>query len=219
MKPVARIFDSGDNARDAASKLEAAGYEADLIFVMAPAVAAPAPAMAEGEDAGDTHAPPPTPQAAPSMSAGELVKKVRAAGDLELTRALLCSRALDEGKSLVVVGAPYGYVVRANNIMNDCGAVPAELLDVPKANNPSPFSDFIGMPCLENRLSFLSGDSPLKDPHWTAFPARLKDTLTFNVKLSDNPAWLSSKLGMKTLSPEKPWRTSFGFKLLSDQQD
>ena len=45
MKPVARIFESGDQARDAGKKLEAAGYDADKIFVMAPA-AAPAAALA-----------------------------------------------------------------------------------------------------------------------------------------------------------------------------
>jgi len=217
MKPVARIFESGDQARDAAKKLEAAGYDADKIFVMATATA---PAAApEQEDAGDTDAPAPAAATSTAVSAEELVDKVSAAGELEITRAILCSRALAGGKSVVVVGAPYGYNVRANEIMDGCGATPAEVLDTARPNNPSPFSDFIGMPCLENRLSFLSGDNPLKDSNWTLFPIQLKDKLTFNVKLSDNPEWLSSKIGMKTLSKDKPWKTSFGFKLLTNQQD
>lgn len=222
MKPVARIFDSGDQAHDAAKKLEAAGYDADKIYVMAAEAPAPAPAMTEGEDTGDTDAPAATPPAAApaTMSAEELVAKVAPAGELELTRALLCTRALDNGKALVVVGAPYGYVTRANGIMDGCGAAPASVLDVPKADNPSPFSDFIGMPCLENRLSFLSGDNPLKDSNWTLFPVTLRDKPIFNVKLIDDAAPLSSKLGMKTLSRDRtPKRTSFGFKLLRDQQD
>jgi hypothetical protein len=217
MKPVARIFESGDQARDAAHKLEAAGYDADKIFVMAPA-AAPAAAPAQ-EDEGDTDAPAPAAAASTAVSAEELVEKVSAAGELEITRAILCSRALAGGKSVVVVGAPYGYLVRANEIMDGCGAAPAEVLDTAKPDNPSPFSDFIGMPCLENRLSFLSGDNPLKDSNWTLFPVKLKDGLTIGANLIDNPAWLSSKIGMKTLSKEKPWRTSFGFKLLTNQQD
>ena len=219
MKPVARIFESGDQARDAGKKLEAAGYDHDKTFVMAPA-AAPTPASAQ-EDAGDTDAPAPAPAAAadPAISAEELVAKVRVAGELEITRAILCSRALANGKALVVVGAPYGYVVRANGIMDGCGAEPADVLDTPKPDNPSPFSDFIGLPCLENRPSFLSGDNPLKDSNWTLFPTNLKDGLIIGANLIDNPEWLSSKIGMKTLSKSRPWKTSFGFKLLSNQQD
>ena len=217
MKPVARIFESGDQARDAGKKLKAAGYGDDKVFVMAPA-AAPTPSPAQ-EDAGDTDAPAPEPAAAAAISAEELVAKVSAAGELEITRAILCSRALANGKALVVVGAPYGYVVRANEIMDGCGAEPAAVLDTAKPNNPSPFSDFLGIPCLENRRSFLSGDNPLKDSNWTLFPTNLKDGLIIGANLIDNPEWLSSKIGMKTLTKSKPWKTSFGFKLLSNQQD
>ncbi|WP_144244479.1 hypothetical protein [Pseudohaliea rubra] len=214
---MARIFESGDQARDAAKKLEAAGYDGDKIFVMATA-RAPAPTPAQ-EDAGDTDAPAPAAAASTAISAEALVEKVSAAGELEITRAILCSRALAEGKALVVVGAPYGYLVLANQIMDGCGAAPAEVLNTAKPDNPSPFSDFIGMPCLERGLSFLSGDNPLKDSNWTLFPVKLKNGPTIGGNLIDKPDWLSSKIGMKTLSKEKPWRTSFGFKLLSNQQD
>lgn len=226
MRPLARIFESGDQARDAAEKLKAAGFGEDSTFVMVPpAASGTANSMEEGESAeteeGDIAVPPPSvaPEEPSSVSAEELVQKVRPAGDLEITRAWACVRALEQGKSLVVVGAYYGNGLRAHTIMGSSGALPEELLDAPKPDNPSPFSDFLGIPCLEKRLSFLSGDNPLKDPHWTLFPVKLKDTLTFNVKLSDNPAWLSSKLGMKTLTEDKPRRTSFGFKLLTNQQD
>ncbi|MFN2329711.1 MAG: hypothetical protein ABR612_12415 [Chromatocurvus sp.] len=228
MRPLARIFESGDQARDAAEKLKAAGFDEDRLFVMAPpadsgaATATEAGGSVESSEAGDTAAAPPTPAASAkpvSLSAEELVEQVRPAGDLEITRALICVRALDEGKALVVVGAYFGSALNAHAIMESCGALPKEMLDVPKPDNPSPFSDFIGMPCLESRSSFLSGENPLKDPHWTLFPGKLKDKLTFNVKLIDNPAWLSSKLGMKTLSENKSKQTSFGFKLLVDQQD
>jgi hypothetical protein len=220
MKPVARIFESGDRARDAAHKLEAAGYETDKIFVMAPAAAPAAAAPAEGE------APPPAPAAKPvSMSAEELVEKVSPAGELEITRAILLSKALASGKSVVVVGAYYGYVGKANAIMDDCGAESVKTLETAKPDNPSPFSDLIGMPCLENRLSFFSGDNPLKDSNWTAFPVNLSSNpAPFSSKLgmktlSSSAAPFSSMIGMKPLSKEKPWRTSFGFKLLTNQQD
>ncbi len=223
MRPLARIFESGDQARDAAEKLKAAGFDEESTFVMAPPAASGA-ASSTGEDEsaeGDVAVPPPSvaPVEPSSVSAEELVQKVRPAGDLEITRAWACVRALERGKSLVVVGAYYGNGLRAHTIMDSSGALPEELLDAPKPDNPSPFSDFIGIPCLENRYSFLSGDNPLKDPHWTLFPVKLKDKLTFNTKLIDNPAWLSSKLGMKTLTENKSRRTSFGFKLLTNQQD
>ena len=182
-----------------------------------------------------------------ALSGEDLVDAVSPAGELPITRAIRCARAVAEGKAVVVVGAPYGYVVLANSIMDDAGAAPAALMDTARPDNPSPFSDFIGLPCLEDRLSFLSSERPLTAPDWTLFPVKLRDKLTFNVKLIDNPAWLSSKLGLKTLKTDKPttfnvrlidnpaWlssklglktlsdnrpkRTSFGFPLLTNQQD
>lgn len=243
MTPVARIFDEGDQARDAARKLEAAGYEVSRTFVLAPA---PAPDTAPAEEETDANAAPAV-ASGTVMSAEELVEQVGPAGELSITRAILCVRALENGKAVVIVGAPYGYVVLANSIMDGCGAAPADIMDTARPDNPSPFSDFIGMPCLENRLSFLSGERPLLDSGWTLFPLKLRNKLTFdvklidnpawlssklglktlktdkprtfNVKLVDNPAWLSSKLGLKTLSRDKPLRTRFGFSLLTNQQD
>jgi len=223
MTPVARIFDRDEQARQAAEALADAGYGSDSLLVLG-AVA---------------------PEGAPSPE--DLVNQVRGAGELPITRAVLCARALEQGKAVVVVGAPFGYVVRANSIMDDAGAAPAERMETARPDNPSPFSDFLGLPCLEHRLSFLSVEDPLIDAGWTLFPLKLRDKLTFNVrlidnpawlssklglktlktgkrqifnvKLIDNPAWLSSKLGLKTLSDKRPRRTSFGFSLLTSQQD
>lgn len=260
MKPVARIFNRGEQARAAVEKLESAGYDSGTVIVLGSATAPksrdPAPAhdasTASAETPLETTAPEGTP-GGPSgtvakpqpveMSAQEVVTKAKPAGDLHRGRAAVLSRALGNGKAVVIVGAPYGHVVRAHGILDGCGAEPAAALDVPPEDNPSPFSDFLGLPTLDSGLSFLSSDNPLKDPHWTAFPVKLKDKtttkvklrtflptkpkvsnkLTTNPKLSDKPAWLSSKLGLRTLAKQKnrdhPWRTSFGFKLLSKQKD
>lgn len=212
MQPVARIFATADQARDAAQKLVDAGYKAGMIFVMAPPASKAAAADADGDDA-----PAATPVSAPSVE--ELVETVKPAGELGTPLALRLVRAMEQGKSVVVVGDLVGYLALAEQIMDECGAESGEALRMPKPNNPSPFSDFIGMPCLEDRLSFFSGDNPLKDSNWTLFPVELKDKLTFNVNLIDDPAPFSSKIGFKPLSAEKPWKTSFGFKLLSNQED
>lgn len=208
MELVARVFKSADQARDAAKALEAAGYSADVIYVMTPG-AAPAP---DGEEAA--------PAAGKSPSAEDLMAAVGDSGDLGVPRAMKLARALEDGHSVVIVGDLVGYLAAAEEVMSKCGAEPAEALRTPKADNPSPFSDFIGMPCLENRLSFLSGDNPLKDPHWTAFPVKLREKRQiWDVNLIDDPAPFSSKIGFKPLSEEKPWKTSFGFKILSNQED
>src|SRR6056297_1829329 len=128
MKPVVRIFDSGDHARDAAEKLRAAGFETDSIFVMAPP-AAPVSAFdsVERDDGSEVEEAPAAAQATaspPSMSAAELVERVRPAGDLSITKALVCTRALDNGKALIVVGAHYGSGLRAEAIMDSSGALP-----------------------------------------------------------------------------------------------
>jgi hypothetical protein len=217
MKPVARIYKSEEQARDAVGQLRDAGYAEDTIFLMTPPKAA-APAAAEGEE-GEEAAPAKAAPAGPAMSADELTAAVSAAGDLSSTQALVYARALAEGHCVLVVGAPYGYNARAAAIMDGCGAVDAGGVDTAKPDNPSPFSDLIGMPCLEHRLSFFSGDNPLIDSNWTLFPVNLKDTLTTSPQLIDNPTWLSSKIGFKALSKERPWKTSFGFKLLTNQQD
>jgi len=62
-------------------------------------------------------------------------------------------------------------------------------------------------------LDALKAGRPVVAMHIDAKPT------TFNVRLIDNPAWLSSKLGLKTLSDKRPRRTSFGFSLLTSQQD
>jgi hypothetical protein len=210
MATVARVFGSEGKAREAAKLLEEAGYDPGVILVFA--AAAPAAPAAEGDEA------PAAPSSA-APSAEELIEKVSAVGEMDVTTAMRCSRAIAAGKSLVVVGDLVGYLQLAEQVMDGAGAEPAAALEAGKPNNPSPFSDFIGFPCLEDRLSFFSGDNPLKDSNWTLFPVELKDKLTFNVNLINDPAPLSSKLGFKPLSADKPWRTSFGFKLLSDQQD
>lgn len=215
MQLVARIFKSADQARDAATALEAAGYSADVIHVMTASSPPPPAPAAEGEEA-----PAPKKSAGKAATAQDVMAAVSAIGELESTRAMLLAKALKDGKSVVIVGDLVGYLAAAEEIMSKCGAEPAEALRMPKPDNPSPFSDFIGMPCLEDRLSFFSGDNPLKDSNWLMFPVELKTGFTmFNGDLLNDPAPLSSKIGFKPLSEEKPWKTSFGFKLLTNQQD
>jgi hypothetical protein len=215
MQLVARIFATADQARDAATALEAAGYGADVIHVMTASSPPPAAAV-EGDEAEA----PKKKSASKAPTAEDIMAAVGETGNMELPRAMLLAKALKDGKSVVIVGDLVGYFAAAEEIMSKCGAEPGEALRTPKPDNPSPFSDFIGMPCLENRLSFFSGENPLKDSNWLAFPLELKNDFTlFKGELMNDPAPLSAKIGFKPLSEEKPWKTSFGFKLLSNQQD
>lgn len=210
MKPVARMYETEEQARDAVSKLKEAGYSESSIFVMAPKAAKKKAApVAEGEEG---QAPAPAPAAAPvKMTAEELMDAVSAAGPMLKTRAIKYARGLEQGLSLVVVGAPYGYNATAAAILDSCKPVDDGGLALVSDHNPSPFSDFIGFPCLqaEKESNTSAFGEPLTDPDWT-FSSKIGMGL-----LSDNPAPFSSKFGWKLLSEEKPWEKSFGFPLLT----
>ena len=125
MQLVARIFATADQARDAATALEAAGYSADVIHVM---TASSPPPPAEGEDA-------PAPKKAKAPSAEDIMAAVGETGELELTRAMLLAKAIKDGKSVVIVGDLVGYLAAAEEIMSKCGAEPGEALRTPACVN------------------------------------------------------------------------------------
>jgi len=204
------MYKTEEQARDAVSKLKEAGYSESSIFMMAPAKAAKkkaAPA-AEGEQAP---APAPVPTPAKPMTPEAFMDAVSAAGPMPKARAITYARGMEKGLALVVVGAPYGYNATAAAILDSCNPVDDGGLPLVSDHNPSPFSDFIGMPCLqqEKESNTSAFGDPLTNPDWT-FSSKIGMGL-----LSSNPAPFSSKFGWKLLSEEKPWEKSFGFPLLS----
>ena len=189
--PSMCLFESEEQAREAAAQVEAAGYNSGLIFVVAPSSGA-------GEEGGD---------AAASPSAEELIELTRPAGKLGKSQAITLSRDVESGKTLVVVGEPLGYLYKAEQILAAAGGEEPQISSSYYSGEGGMlFSKFpFGFPLLSSGL-MMSGNDSLTKPGWTLF----------NTKLSDGGTFLSGKLGFSELSDIGPWLTSkLGFKELS----
>lgn len=239
MIPISRMYDTEAQAREAVSKLMAEDCDEDLIHLIAPpggstSVSPPAPGYgeeSEGEEAGTVAAaPPPAAAAEAAPSPDELIAMVKNCGTLPRNRALFYSKNLAEGRWLVVTTAQMLMGSRFTEILDECDPIDQGGLPLVKDHNPSPFSDFIGMPTLEkgNRMSFMSpsGKALTENPHWTFSSlfgmSLLSNKATplssmFNMKvLSDNKP-KDKSFGLPLLSKNRPWKTSFGLPLLTNQ--
>ncbi len=119
----------------------------------------------------------------------------------------VCTDALASGHSLVAIEPPFGRGDLAKRVMAKAGAVGTENLPEYIPYNPSPLSDFLGIPTLVSyKHSF--NIRQLSD-------FSLSGSIGFG-ELSKKPTPLSSMVGMKTLTTPKPGRkSSFGMPLLS----
>lgn len=211
MNPTVRIFKSEKDARDAAAKLAEAGYGEPAVLVAD---------QLKGKEAA-------------------AVKSAVEEGMLPGGYTAVCTRSLQQGRSLVGVRAPFGQAQRANNIMADAGAVETDQLKPIVRSNPAPFSDVLSIPTLSQFVS--STELPRSDwsvsagfglpllsrraaPFSSMFGMKLLTSEKTGRKtgygmplLSRNPAPMSSLLfGLKTvISPKKSWNWSFGLPLLS----
>ena len=217
MIPIVRIFATPKQAHDAARALADNGFADDAIHVLTPAGAVDADA-ATGPSA--------------ALVAGYALGSYPRVFTAEHVSA--CARALAEGRSLVGVRTGFGQSQAAMDILEEFGPVDTDQV-MPKSetgkldwdeaaplssalgiptisrNAPSPVSDFLGLPTLSKRLSFLSRRfRPLTRPTFAL------SSMFGMPLLSNNPAPLSSRFGMKTLSSGKGYGThTFGLPLLS----
>lgn len=224
MIPISRMYDTEAQAREAVSKLMAEDCDEDLIHLIAPpggSTSAPPPAPgygeeSEGEAGTVAAAPPPAAVTEAAPSPDELIAMVKNCGTLPRNRAQFYSKNLAEGRWLVVTTSQLLMGSRYTEILDECDPIDQGGLPLVKDHNPSPFSDFIGMPTLEkgNRMSFMSpsGKALTENPHWT-FSSLFGMSL-----LSNNATPLSSMFNMKVLSDKKPGDKSFGLPLLSNNK-
>ncbi len=179
MEPIVRIYESEEAARDAVRLLTDEGFEEDNVFLISP-----------------------------SFPGGE-ARAVRSAIEKEQlpgSYARVCTDALQRGRVIVSVVAPFGAGQTAMDLLDGCDAVETATLPDPSTRNPAPFSDFLGLPTL-------SDSQPSSELSESAHP--LSQTFGLPV-LSNRAAPLSSMVGMKTVSaPKRQWRSSMGMPLLS----
>ena len=212
MTVTVRMYESEQQAHDAAQRLVEVGFPEDKILLVTPTSAA-------GGEA-------------------EVVRSAVATGLLPGGYGGLCTQALQRGRSVVAVEAVFGRGQLARDALESFAPVDTEQLPAPSTRNPAPLSDALGIPTLTRGLPFaaltdsrfaLSSLYGLRLLSWN--PAPLSSLLgmktlskpkrpwvsSLGLKLlSRNPAPLSSAVGMRTLSkPKKPWTRSFGLPLLS----
>lgn len=173
-----RIYDTEENAAAADAALAEAGFTERNVFL-------------------------------PSKLKGQEKTAVQSAidnGALPERNILVCTRTLQDGRSLVSVHAPFGSGQAAINIMERIDGVDGDLLSRYVASDPAPFSNALGISVIsraEPATGLASSDWSLS----SAFGLGL---------LSDKAAPLSSLFGMNTRSSSKQgWTKSFGLPLLS----
>ncbi len=112
-----------------------------------------------------------------------------------------CVQALKQGRHVVGVNVPYGWSVKAMEIMDDAGAVDTHLLKSYPTRDPSPFSDIFGMPT----LTTFQASSELLSGNWH-----------FTQQFFSMPMLSKNSRGKaRLITPKRPWNTSFGLPLLS----
>ncbi|MEM6937272.1 MAG: hypothetical protein AAF552_12500 [Pseudomonadota bacterium] len=179
MLTIVRFFESDEAAQSAITSLTELAFLAEDITMLSPG-------------AGEISA---------------LLGKAIKAGALPATYRAACADALAHGHSVVVMEPPFGRGDLANRVMANAGGVETEMHREYTSYDPSPLSDFLGIPALaRSKRSFnvreLSNFS-------------LSGSVGFGLS-SNNATPLSSMMGLKPLTTPKPGRTSsFGMPLLS----
>ena len=211
MPAMVRAFSTEEAAREAARKLEEAGYGIQTVLT---------PSSVTGRE---------------EEAVSQAVK------DGLLPFAATCVFQLKRGRSLVGLNVSYGKGVRAERILDGAGAIDSHMMASYSTSDPAPLSELSGLPLLSayssstqlasssysfssmfglgllsnkaapfsSMLSWRTLSKPKPGPWRTSFGLPM---------LSDNAAPLSSMIMLKPLtSPKKgPWEWSLGYPLLSN---
>lgn len=203
--PIVRVYETEQQARDAASKLREEGFPADDVALVTP--------TSGGE----------------AVSPAAILNAVRA-GKVLGGKAERYAQHIEAGRSLAAVRPPFGYAKLASGILDGFGPLEIEprrpqvsstawdeaaplssalQLRTIQRNQPAPFSSLLGLNTLSRGgrtfLSSMFGE--LTRPDFAVFGRSA---------LSHEAAPLSSLFGLQTLrASDGPWTASFGLPLLS----
>jgi len=115
-----RFYETAEQAQDAAAKLREIGLGDNMIGLLTPAIGAEESA----------------------------VRDAIAAGTLPGTQINVVTQALRDGRSVLSVELPYGAGQRVDDILESFNPVDSDKLVSVPDSNPSPLSDFLGIPTL-----------------------------------------------------------------------
>ena len=206
--PIGQAYASEDDALEAIEALKANGFEEEDISIITPSMIETAnPAMLKaGEHEGvDT-----------TEMLAQVVMSVHEASEVPPSHAMVYADNVQQGRSLVIITAPFGEALMATDTLNaskhvDIGEMPE--LEYHTWIQPAPLSALLNIPVLSHRRSWMSRTfSELTEPDYLPTKGILGGLLI------DNPAPLSSKLGMNLLKDNPtPLSSKFGWNLLWDK--
>jgi hypothetical protein len=125
MQSVVRQYETEDKAREALARLTEYEYAADEMFMIGPS--------------GDA-----------DSALREAIAHERIPGGYYKT----CAAALEKGNYLVVALPPFGSAEHATTILESCDPVNVDAYPELSTANPSPLSDFLGIPTLSHHPTF-----------------------------------------------------------------
>ena len=194
-----RIFESAQQAEAAVSKLRAGGFRRDTIRVIEPGM---------GNEAAVERA----------IDDGVVAEVYRRS----------CVQALQRGRSLVAIDAPFGHEQDALDILAAAGAVDTEALPAYSRRDPAPFSDLLGIPVLSrSKTTTQLAQKPYTFGSWLGLGLLTKNSAPLFGAVSKRKKNWTSSMGLPLLTKsgapmfggltarKRNWTSSFGLPLLS----
>lgn len=225
--PIGQAYASENDALEAIEALKANGFEEEDITIVTPSMfeSTNSALLSPGEKDGVNT----------TEMLAQVIMSVHEASEVPPSHAMVYADNVQEGRSLVLVTAPFGQALLATDTLNtgkeqEIGEMPE--LEYHTWMQPAPLSALLNMKVLSHRRSWMSrafrelSDNPtplssrigmnvLKENN----PAPLSSMIGMNV-LKDNPTPLSSKLGWSTIKEgSTPLSDKIGMKVLSDSND
>ena len=224
--PIGQAFASESDALEAVDALKANGFEEEDISIITPSMieSANAKMLSPGEDDGVNT----------TEMLAQVIMSVHEASDVPPSHAMVYADNVQQGRSLVLITAPFGEALLATDTLNtgkhiDVGAMPE--LEYHTWLQPAPLSALLKIPVLSHRRSWMSrAFSELTKPGYLPTegimggllkdnPTPLSDKIGMHV-LKDNPTPLSSKFGWSLLKDNPtPLSDKIGMKTLSDPEE
>ncbi|MFK8079879.1 MAG: hypothetical protein AB8B97_06320 [Granulosicoccus sp.] len=221
--PIGQAYASESDALEAIDALKANGFVEEDITIVTPAMieSANADMLSPGEKEGVNS----------TEMLAQVIMSVHEASNVPGSHAVVYAESIQQGRSLVLVTAPFGQALLATDTLNngkhiDVGEMPE--LEYHTWMQPAPLSALLNIRVLSHRRSWMSRTfAELKEPGY--FPTEgimggllkenstpLSSTMGVEV-LKENPTPLSSKFGWSLLKDNAtPLSDKIGMKPLSD---
>lgn len=225
--PVGQAYGSEQDALEAVDSLKANNFEEEDISIITPKMIESAnPSMlSKGEKDGVDS----------TEMLAQVIMSVHEASDVPGSHAMVYADAVQQGRSVVLITAPFGEALKATDTLNtgkhiDIGQMPE--LEYHSWIQPAPLSALLNMPVLAHRRSWMSrAFAELTEPGYLPTkglmggllsdnPTPLSSKIGFDVLKHDNPAPFSSKIGWNLLKKDNPTPLSdlIGQKTLTDKR-